>query len=767
MSSDDAAKTNDAFQDQTLLDPQSEKIAFAWWNARQRRKRRRNNDGDNWNQEGLNRIPYDQNVPVDVDDVFLGIDTSLNIGITNTNTDDNLTITSGTPSEKTPVMSNRKYYSTNTYAESVDGGNSSNSCGVLQGIREVPSSNNTEESEESIVADTTHGFWDYRTTSGRMAILLVIIFVTALAAVTTSSLHFNNNNNRTTVNTNNNNNNGGTNLPPIPPTPAPFSITTTTTLTPTSTTSLTTTTTTASSPPPSVSVVVLDEVPPLLPTDTPTSSPGDLVGGETTTTPTNVPTSSGGQLEGGLVTPAPTMTTPRTQSPTESSSPTKRPTNTPTSLSTPTELPTSAPTLKLQDMLLQEQATVFGNQPNEGFGQALALSADGQTLVVGAPQAPTNDEIIRAGRVAIYKKMPPDDEWTLVQVIPGTKEQNSLGSAVAVTANGAFVVTAEPTDGTAGEDAGRVQVYEFDGSRYLPKGPTLLGPGPTSYFGVSVAIDGNRLAVGAPYHSRSPFRFQGVVTIYEWNGQEWAWIGAVYGEANLDWLGSAVDLKGDILVASAPRNFKNFGYVRAWRYHQDTATWSVLGDDMVNSVHPPSTTDRFGDSLSLTYAGIRPRIAVGVPRKASGRSRFAGMVQVYELEIDGQRWRQLGDSLYADRPQENEEFGAAVSLHGGLLAVGVPGAGDGAGAVKLYRYADDGSSLSFWEAYETLDFVGSDRDSDFGVALAVARPSSSRLTMAVGAVAANSNLLGSVRVYTQSPGAIAQSARLGGKGGRQ
>ena len=82
---------------------------------------------------------------------------------------------------------------------------------------------------------------------------------------------------------------------------------------------------------------------------------------------------------------------------------------------------------------------------------------------------------------------------------------NSIGSGEA--ANGTSVALSFDGNRVAigaavNENAGRVRIYDFVESQWMQSGSTFEGQAAGDRFGESVSLssDGNRLAIGAPFH---------------------------------------------------------------------------------------------------------------------------------------------------------------------------------------------------------------------------------------------------------------------------
>nr|HEX4312646.1 hypothetical protein [Kofleriaceae bacterium] len=141
------------------------------------------------------------------------------------------------------------------------------------------------------------------------------------------------------------------------------------------------------------------------------------------------------------------------------------------------------------------------------FGQSVAMSRDGSTLAVGAPQEPSN-AVPRAGAAyafAIGSDGTPVQQAALAT--PAELGSVALGTSVALSADGSTLVAgAELTDDTG--TPGVVLTASPTGVTWTTPNPLVGGPQSVAgdEFGAAVALDddGATLAVGAPSTSPGP-----------------------------------------------------------------------------------------------------------------------------------------------------------------------------------------------------------------------------------------------------------------------
>jgi hypothetical protein len=496
-------------------------------------------------------------------------------------------------------------------------------------------------------------------------------------------------------------------------------------------------------------------------TNIPTFSPTAALVPDVSTPPS--PSQSGGQTStptGRPITSTPTATptsrptlrptTPAPTVPDATRSPTRRPTPSPTRTPTfrPTAQPTARPTLRPvapptatpaaltqpptalnfleSPPLAAVGASLAGNQPDQRFGQAVALSDDGRVIAVGAPST-TIDNLDQAGMVQVFAWIDENGGSWQPRGFPlvGRNEGDQFGSAVALSADGSILVVSEPMhDGPAGDRSGNVRAFVYSGNTNGPSGGEYRGLGQEMYgsaasdhFGLSLSLsaDGRRLAVGAPYHDNGgPSRnVSGQVTIFDYRpndtpGGTWQPIATMAGTDHLDWFGWKVDLEdtGQFLCVGAPRNLAFGGYVQCY----DLATNKVMGGVIRNSIAPIRYDDNFGHSIRVASAGNSIRLAIGAPGK-NNRALDAGMAVVYEYDVPGDKWSMLGEPIVADSPGPKDELGFAIDLQDNILVIGSPGRGQ----VDRYVLQSGDGPSALWQRHP--DSLTGTPTSSFGYAV--------------------------------------------------
>jgi cysteine-rich repeat protein len=157
-----------------------------------------------------------------------------------------------------------------------------------------------------------------------------------------------------------------------------------------------------------------------------------------------------------------------------------------------------------------QQAYLKASNTDAGdfFGDAVALSADGSSLVVGAPQEDSSSAGVNGDQGdnsvtdsgAAYVFVRSGATWTQQAYLKATSPKNTdvFGRAVTISADGNTVGVAAPYDTEA---RGAVHVFTRKGSAWgAPERITASNPDPGDEFGVALSLagDGQTLVVGGP-----------------------------------------------------------------------------------------------------------------------------------------------------------------------------------------------------------------------------------------------------------------------------
>jgi len=333
-------------------------------------------------------------------------------------------------------------------------------------------------------------------------------------------------------------------------------------------------------------------------------------------------------------------------------------------------------------------------------GNTLAVGAESENSSATGIGGDQNDNATESSG-AVYVFRFDGTGWSEEAYIKAsnTGENDFFGSAVALSADGdALAVGADyegsNATGTNGDQfndlapySGAVYVFGFDGIEWSQRSYIKASDTQRNdFFGWSVALnaDGATLAVGA---------LAGTVYVFRLNGIDWSQQDFIQGsntEAN-DFFGTAIALSanGNTLVAGADWEGSNTAGVNgdqdnnlasqsgaAYVFRFDGTDWSQQAYIKASNT---GAGDRFGAAISLSEGGTVLAVgaypedsnATGIDGDESDNSAD-GAGAAYVFHFDGQDWSQ---QAYVKASNTGlDRFGVTISLSadGETLAVGAP-----------------------------------------------------------------------------------------------
>jgi hypothetical protein len=219
-------------------------------------------------------------------------------------------------------------------------------------------------------------------------------------------------------------------------------------------------------------------------------------------------------------------------------------------------------------------------------------------------------------------------------------------------------------------DSGAAYVFVRQGDTWVQQAYLKAdSPAPNDFFGVSVAISGDTIAVGAP--RADPWHGASGVTprsgrVYVFTRQNGVWSQqarlAPAASAADDLVGTSVAVQGDTLVFGAPND--NAGAARSGAAYVYTRTAGTWAEGPKLKALKPVADGTFGSSLSIDANTL----VIGAPYDSSDVNS-AGSVDVFVLR-DG-KWLEQ-QSLRPPRPDDHGVFGQSVAVRGDSLVIGAP-----------------------------------------------------------------------------------------------
>ncbi len=313
----------------------------------------------------------------------------------------------------------------------------------------------------------------------------------------------------------------------------------------------------------------------------------------------------------------------------------------------------------------------------DAFGWSVSLSADGNTLAVGAywegssstgvNGAQNDNNAFNAGAVYVFRFSTGSSTWSQQAYIKAsnTGSFDRFGLSVSLSADGNTLavgafwegssstgVNGAQDDNNAGE-SGAVYVFRFSTGSSIWSQQAYIkasNTGVSDFFGlpVSLSSDGNTLAVGATMED-----------------------------------GASTGVNG-----AQNNNSTNTGAVYLFRFSTGSNTWAQQAYIKASNT---GRNDEFGEFVSLSADGNTLAVsalsedgsATGVGGVDDNSTDDAGAVYVFEFSNG--TWAQRA-YIKSSNTQANDEFGTSLSLSndGHVLAVGAQNGNGSRGAVYLY-----------------------------------------------------------------------------------
>jgi hypothetical protein len=380
-------------------------------------------------------------------------------------------------------------------------------------------------------------------------------------------------------------------------------------------------------------------------------------------------------------------------------------------------------------------------------GASVAISADGNTAVVGGPSDNPSNANGTTGAAWIWTRS--GGVWT--QQGPKLVGSDALGNAgqgrsVAISADGNTVIIGGPEDDFTGvEGMGAAWVWTRSGGTWTQQGKKLVGSGAASRSaqGVSVALssDGNTAIVGGDEDNDNG---AGAVWVWTRTGDVWTQQGSKLvgsGGAGQTNQGSSVALSSDGNTAIVGGQSDHSFLGAAWVWTRNGGVWTQQGPKLVGSGTANSEAEQ-GTSVSLSSDGNTALIGAIYDDNGTG----AGWVWTRSANV----WSQQGTKLVAPVATGSVPLqGISVSLAGDGNTAIIGGYQDdhGTGAAWIWT-----RSASAWSQRSKL--VGSGAEGGIGQGCSVALSADGSTAIVGGS---NDNgAQGAAWVWTRNAGAWTQ-----------
>ena len=431
------------------------------------------------------------------------------------------------------------------------------------------------------------------------------------------------------------------------------------------------------------------------------------------------------------------------------------------------------------DPVIAAVTSITDTDPSSGevFGLSVALSADGNTALIGAPGVTTlAPPVTNAGDVFVFTRS--NGAWSLAAILfdPAATNYDGFGQSVSLSADGTRALIGTnagcPNCGTSGTGA----AYLFIQSNGTwPSSPTSTFSDPAAqsgdYFGYSVALsgDGNTAVIGAfDTNFYNPNISQvGVAWVYTESGGSWAANPAAAAglESNPMTAGAlvgysvALSYYGTSALVGAPGTSvgSNSSVGAAYLYVRPSGGWSGT-PSASQSFYDPNVraNGNLGASVAITPDGSE--VLIGDPGTHSG---VPGVGAAYLFTQSSGTWSGLPTASFSDGGGFADDFGLSVALSGdGVLAlIGAPyaNASGQSASGTVYAFAEANGAWPATPTFGLGDPAAASGDL-FGFSVALGGSGvGSGVTGLAGAFGTTvSNQAGAGKVYVLGPSADLQ-----------
>jgi hypothetical protein len=343
------------------------------------------------------------------------------------------------------------------------------------------------------------------------------------------------------------------------------------------------------------------------------------------------------------------------------------------------------------------------------FGNSVALSADGNSALVGEPSATT-----RHGNAWIFTRS--GETWTRAAVlVGGTGAGGRFGKSVALSADGHTALVGDPS---ASGQRGSAWVFTGGGESWSEQA-MLTQPGAAHFdhLGRAVALsaDGSTALLGAP----GAGSYKGGAWAFSRTGSAWSLLGAELlgaGEEGEGRFGKSLALSADGQTALVGASYDAGSRGAVWPFARTGSSFAAQGEKVQG---PEKEFSRFGYSVALASDGSAA--LVGAPRAPEGgtvftltRSPVWKRLEKQQLQgsgAAGKGWTGAAVALSSDgkvaavgAPHDNARVGAAWVFSGTLpppvpaVTKVSPGFGPAGTVVRIKGTALAGATAVFFGA---------------------------------------------------------------------
>lgn len=313
------------------------------------------------------------------------------------------------------------------------------------------------------------------------------------------------------------------------------------------------------------------------------------------------------------------------------------------------------------------------------FGRAVALSADGNTALVGAPRNDGN-----RGAALVFTRQ--GSTWTQTATLTGGEEERGegrLGKSVGLSADGKSAIAGASSEAGG---IGAAWIFENNGTSWVHSGPKLTGAGGEhpetggGHFGFSVAISGETAVVGAPSNEPkgeamgSAYVFTKGPGGWTQPGQSLTPSGTAAAHSKF---GYSVAVAGETAVVGAPGYEGGVG--AAYAFSEDEGNFDLTPAQLLTGGAEEEGEGQFGTAVAISDDASA--VLVGAPADAKRKGA------AWLLTRTGSTFAQSGRKIEGGGELAKGWFGTSVALSGDGMAALIGGSRDGSTTGAVWSFA--------------------------------------------------------------------------------
>ncbi|WP_299079548.1 hypothetical protein [uncultured Paraglaciecola sp.] len=310
----------------------------------------------------------------------------------------------------------------------------------------------------------------------------------------------------------------------------------------------------------------------------------------------------------------------------------------------------------------QKQAKLFADPAlaNDTLGGKVALKNNVAMLGVMRRDDKGKD----SGAVVSFEREVNTWKQRKIFTAPDAKPGDAFGQSIALTEN--HLVIGAPRNDALGDDSGAAYIYKRENDTWRYQTKIVASDGLAGdLFGISVAIDGNTILVGADLHDEKAEN-AGAVYVYVLDDKQWKQEAKLMASdgGKTDIFGVRVAISGNTALVSARRDDTEALGIdagSAYIFMRDGRTWT----QQVKLTSPDGQADdRFGRDVALSRDTA---IISAMNHDANGSN--TGALYVYKKGSGG--WRYTS-KFVAKNSKSDDKFGWSVGLSNGVAIVASP-----------------------------------------------------------------------------------------------